>query len=77
MNPPDRIPVCLLTGFLGAGKTTLLNSLLKQPAMVGTGVIINEYGSVGIDHHLVESAPEDTALIADGCICCTARGEIA
>jgi len=77
VNPPDRIPVCLLTGFLGAGKTTLLNSLLKQPAMIGTGVIINEYGSVGIDHHLVESAPEDTALIADGCICCTARGEIA
>ena len=72
-----RIPVCLLTGFLGAGKTTLLNSLLRQPAMFGTGVVINEYGEVGIDHHLVEAPPEDTSLIADGCICCTARGEIA
>jgi G3E family GTPase len=77
VSPDTRIPVCLLTGFLGAGKTTLLNSLLRQPAMVGTGVVINEYGSVGIDHHLVESAPEDTSLIADGCICCSARGEIA
>jgi G3E family GTPase len=73
----SRIPVCLLTGFLGAGKTTLLNTLLRHPAMTGTGVVINEYGAVGIDHHLVEAAPEDTSLIADGCICCTARGEIA
>ncbi|WP_428312554.1 CobW family GTP-binding protein [Hydrocarboniphaga sp.] len=72
-----RIPVCLLTGFLGAGKTTLLNSLLRHPTMLGTGVVINEYGSIGIDHHLVEAAPEDTTLIADGCICCSARGEIA
>ncbi|MDB5971786.1 MAG: GTP-binding protein [Hydrocarboniphaga sp.] len=77
MTTDTRIPVCLLTGFLGAGKTTLLNALLRDPAMVGTGVVINEYGTVGIDHHLVEAAPEDTSLIADGCICCTARGEIA
>lgn len=77
MSPDTRIPVCLLTGFLGAGKTTLLNTLLRHPDMSGTGVVINEYGSVGIDHHLVEAAPEDTTLIADGCICCTARGEIA
>ena len=72
-----RLPVCLLTGFLGAGKSTLLNFVLRHPQMQGTAVVINEYGSVGIDHHLVESAPDDTALIANGCLCCTARGELA
>lgn len=45
--------------------------------MHGTAVVINEYGSVGVDHHLVESAQDDTELIADGCICCTASGQLA
>ncbi|THD03777.1 hypothetical protein B1810_07820 [Panacagrimonas perspica] len=71
------MPVCLLTGFLGAGKSSLLNFVLRHPWMEGTAVVINEYGAVGVDHHLVESAPEDTALVADGCICCTASGQLA
>lgn len=72
-----RLPVCVLTGFLGAGKSTLLNFVLHHPRMRGTAVLINEYGSIGVDHHLVESAPDDTQLIADGCLCCTANGQLA
>ena len=45
-----RIPVYLLTGFLGSGKTTLLNHLVNQPAMSRTLVIINEFGSISLDH---------------------------
>ncbi|GAC1632988.1 MAG: GTP-binding protein [Nevskia sp.] len=67
----------LLTGFLGAGKTTLLNALLRDPAMSGTAVVINEYGAVGLDHHLVEQAePDEIELIEGGCLCCTARGKL-
>ena len=47
-----KIPVTLLTGFLGSGKTTVLNTLVKQPAMSGALVIINEFGDVGLDHLL-------------------------
>lgn len=72
-----HLPVVLLTGFLGAGKSTLLNFVLRHPQMQGTAVVINEYGSVGVDHHLVESASDDMELIADGCLCCTARGQLA
>lgn len=73
MNP---IPVTLLTGFLGAGKTTLLNRLLRQEAMAGTAVLINEFGEIGLDHLLVEQLDEDTVLLAAGCLCCTIRGDL-
>ena len=66
----------MLTGFLGAGKTTLLNRLLKDPALVDTAVIINEFGEVAIDHLLVEQASDGIIQLSDGCLCCTVRGEL-
>jgi G3E family GTPase len=76
-NALSRIPVTVLTGFLGGGKTTLLNHVLQQPGMRETAVIINEFGEIGLDHLLVESATEDVVLMNSGCLCCTVRGDIA
>jgi len=72
----ERIPITVLTGFLGSGKTTLLNRLLRQPDMHGTAVVINEFGSVGLDHELVDHTEENMVLLANGCICCTVRGDL-
>lgn len=74
--PVDRIPVTLLTGFLGAGKTTLLNHLMKQPDMAGAAVLINEFGEVGIDHHLVEKVDETLMILDSGCVCCSMQGDL-
>ena len=72
----QRIPVTVLTGFLGSGKTTLLNRLLALPDLRDTAVIVNEFGAVGIDQDLTSLACEDTVLLANGCLCCSVRGDL-
>ncbi len=69
-------PVNLITGFLGSGKTTLLQRLLRDPALYDTAVLINEFGEVGLDHHLLERIDETMVLLQSGCLCCTIRGEL-
>ncbi|MEE9315412.1 MAG: GTP-binding protein [Rhizobiaceae bacterium] len=70
------VPVSLITGFLGSGKTTLLNRLLHSGDLKETALIINEFGDVGIDHLLVETADEGIIELSDGCLCCTIRGDL-
>ncbi len=74
--PTDYLPVVVITGFLGSGKTTLLNKLLKHPDMQKSAVVVNEFGEVGIDNLLIESATEDVMIMDGGCVCCTIRGDL-
>ncbi|MEK7991646.1 MAG: GTP-binding protein [Thiotrichaceae bacterium] len=74
--PIDYLPVAVITGFLGSGKTTLLNKLLKHPDMQKSAVVVNEFGKVGIDNLLIESATEDVMIMEGGCVCCTIRGDL-
>ncbi len=51
------IPLLILTGYLGAGKTSLLNHLLGLPSLRERklALIINEFGTLGIDGQKVAS----------------------
>jgi G3E family GTPase len=73
---PALTPVNLITGFLGSGKTTLLQGLLRDSALADTAVLINEFGEIGLDHHLLERIDETMVLLQSGCLCCTIRGEL-
>ncbi|HZC19073.1 MAG TPA: GTP-binding protein [Rubrobacteraceae bacterium] len=69
-------PVTVVTGFLGSGKTTLLARVLSGPSMRSTAVLVNEFGEVGLDHHLLRRADERTVLLGRGCVCCTTREDL-
>lgn len=69
-------PVTIVTGFLGSGKTTLLQRLLGEPGMKNTAVLVNEFGDVGLDHHLLRRVDERTVLLGGGCVCCATRRDL-
>jgi G3E family GTPase len=72
----SKRPITVVTGFLGSGKTTLLGRVLEDPSMANTAVLVNEFGEVGLDHHLLRRVDERTVLLGSGCVCCTTREDL-
>jgi len=68
--------VTVLSGFLGSGKTTLLNRALRDPSMVNTAVVINEFGEVGLDQALAAQSDDTIMVLENGCLCCTVFGDL-
>ena len=76
-----RIPVIVVTGFLGSGKTTFLKFLLEQTNK-RFGLLINEFGDVGIDRDLLkncndcdDNASRPIIELNNGCLCCTVQDD--
>lgn len=74
--PRPLASVTVLAGCLGAGKTTLLNHLLASDHGLRIGVLVNDFGTVGIDASLVVGVEGETVQLAGGCICCSIRDDL-
>ena len=77
MTDLTKIPVTVITGFLGAGKTTLIRHLMQNPQGRRLAILVNEFGTVGVDGDILKSCADESCPVenivelANGCICCT------
>ena len=80
MNSNNRqilaVPTNIITGFLGVGKTSAILHLLSQkPVHERWGVLVNEFGEIGIDGSFIEGQyPKGQNIfiheVPGGCMCC-------
>jgi G3E family GTPase len=73
---PEPFPVVLLTGYLGAGKTSLINTMIADPELRDTAVVVNEFGEIAVDHDLIQIASRKLLITSTGCLCCTATSDV-
>ncbi|MEM0914374.1 MAG: GTP-binding protein [Planctomycetota bacterium] len=79
MATAPNIPCHVVAGPLGVGKTSaILNYLRQHAASQRVGVLVNDFGPVGLDGTTLEAeAPTAKVLnVSGGCICCTMLSEL-
>jgi hypothetical protein len=61
-RPPNELPhqgpVTVVTGFLGSGKTTLIRHLITNANGKKLAVLVNEFGSEGVDGEILKSCAD-------------------
>lgn len=74
----DRpIPLTVIGGYLGAGKTSLVNAALGASNGRRIGLVVNDFGSLGIDAHLLGDIGAAGVIdLPNGCVCCTLGADL-
>jgi len=82
-KPAKAFEVEITAGFLGAGKTTYMRRRLAELGSVDqkiagkTVVLVNDFAAAGIDGSLLDAQGADVVELANGCICCSLRDDLA
>lgn len=56
LTEKNSIPLVLVSGFLGSGKTTFLNHLFEIFPDKKFGIIINDFGELGVDAAVIKAS---------------------
>ena len=74
-----KTPCHVIAGPLGVGKTTAILSILEQQlACERVGVLVNDFGPIGMDRTRFDAEAPDTEVVnlRGGCICCTLQASL-
>lgn len=66
-----KIKLYIISGFLGAGKTTFLRRMLEGYADEKVGVLINEFGVIGVDGKTISRHGIEYVEVNNGSIFCS------
>lgn len=67
----NKIKLYIVSGFLGSGKTTFLKRLLENFSGKKLGVLINEFGVIGIDGRTINKEGLEYVEVNNGSIFCS------
>lgn len=70
------VPLTLVTGFLGSGKSTFINSAVHSNPQTRFGVLVNEFGDIGIENDIIQTHEDDVVELSGGCMCCRLRDDL-
>ncbi len=65
----------VVCGLLGAGKTTFIRNFLKHES-VKTVVLVNDFGTAGIDGEIFSAGGLESVELPSGCVCCTLKFDL-
>lgn len=71
----QKIQLYVITGFLGSGKTTLMKKLLDHLSGRKVAVIMNEFGSRGVDGAVLANEGFYLSEINEGSVFCTCKSD--
>ena len=67
--------ITIVCGLLGAGKTSFIKNHIDS-ATEKTVVLVNDFGSLGIDGELISSGGLETVELPSGCVCCSLKMDL-
>jgi G3E family GTPase len=65
----------IVCGLLGSGKTTYIQNSLRH-STEKTVVLVNDFGSAGIDGEIFLSSGIESVELPSGCVCCTLKADL-
>lgn len=65
----------VVSGMLGSGKTTFIRHLLNQ-SPERTVVLVNDFGTLGIDGEIFSADGIEAVELPSGCVCCTLKFDL-